>query len=331
MLHFFTDLFSKHNQVNPKIQINQGLILLFFLLITSCIEIVDSYDLKEEPYLVINCLFTPDSLFTVYVHSNSSMLDTNLKVVDNATVEIWTDNNLIATLQYTQNGIYKTENLKPTVNIQYILKVKAEGYPNAEATDKIPDNSIEVINANCYVDIYETEIVIPPGDIRDSRVELSFKEEDNSKINYYVITNYALRYDYTDSTKITYEIFEKTTNNPILLQYFDGTQFHSLCFTNELAESNIISFNIRLYWTGYNYFPNYYDEYFADLKIISQNYFNYKADLVNYRYHESMQDAGSIDGNLFFNTEINEVFSNIENGYGIFAGYTSEQIKLEKL
>ena len=320
MLHYFIDLFS-----NKK----YFFVFSIIFILGSCIDKMDSFELEQEPYLVVNCLFTPDSLFTVYVFSNSNILDTNLRVVENATVEIWIENNLLETLPYNTNGFYKAENLKPSVDIEYILKVKADGYPSIKATDKIPDNSVEIINANCYVDVYMSGMFIPPReDIRDSKIEFTFKE-NNSSLNYYQVANFSENYDYNDSL-FESNIFFSTTNNPTLLQYIDAPQFCTTCFTNELS-NDTISFDIRLYTTTLMYpYPNRND-FFIDLRIISQTYFNYKIDLMNYIYYQSNIDIANIDGNLFFDTEIKEVFSNIETGYGIFAGYSSQIIDLTEL
>ncbi len=321
MRQFFIDLFSKN-----KCFLSLSILFVF----SSCIDKMDSFDLEQEPYLVANCLFTPDSLFTVYVFSNSNMLDTNLRVVENATVEIWSENNLLETLPYNTNGFYKAKNLKPSIDIEYTLKIKADGYPSINATDKIPDKSVEIIKANCYVDISISEYFSPPQErIKDSKVEFAFKENNNS-LNYYQVTSFSKDYHYINNnyndSLLEYNTYFSTTNNPTLLQYIDAPQFYTTCFTNKLA-NDTISFDIRLYETTLYPSSNFY----LDLRIISQTYFNYKIDLMNYIYFQDNIDIVNIDGNLFFDTEIKEVFSNVENGYGFFAGYSSQIIDLTEL
>ena len=88
--------------------------------------------------ITVNSLFNPDSLLKVYVSKSCYILDYDIQAIENATVEIYENGNLIDTLNYLNNGLYKSATKKPSSGDRYKIKVTVPGMGTAETESYIP-------------------------------------------------------------------------------------------------------------------------------------------------------------------------------------------------
>jgi len=121
------------------------LITLFYL--TSCVKEV-KYDFKDlEKKVVINSFFCPDSIFKIHLSYTANPYDTSIVIVDNAKIELWSNNHKLDEFGYYKKGYYNS-NIKAEINTPYTIKVIVPDYDTIYATDTIPDNVLYELEKN---------------------------------------------------------------------------------------------------------------------------------------------------------------------------------------
>jgi len=258
--------------------------------------------------IVINSFFNDEEFFYVNISSTQPSTDSDTAYfIDNAIVLLYENDIFLDTLTLRTDGNYFSDKIIPETDVPYKLEVEVPGIKTA-TTDfsQIPvavkDFSLDT---STYIDILsKTEY---------RRVKLKFRDIENVT-NYYLLYMNCLvtRYEYdtegniVDSikTNVAYGWGREGINIPHTSQ---------LLFTDELMEGDTIERNLYIrkdmYGSGLGKFDNIVG-YFK-LCTISKEYFLYAKSYT--------QQYESIDWSVF--VEPVTVFSNINNGEGIFAGY----------
>lgn len=298
------------------------LIVLLSTVLWSCRKefIIDYPPLPKK--LVVNCLFTPDSVFNIQVSKLHYPDDTTDAIINNAEVILYENGYLFETLSY--NSIEKSyiSIKRPKSGNTYLVKVKANGFPSVVASDKVPD-SIRIDSANVYISAYYDSWEERNLDI----VKLYFKE-DTSKDNYYEII--SLKDENPEPPPHYYSFpYGITSIDPVISAegILDQSKYLPvLSFSDKLLNENAeITFMPFLQLGGWGVSPSSY----TVLRNISKNYYLFRK-----KWFKFLQTNGLIqpDGiaqwsNMSFVPNPADAYTNIENGLGIFASYT-ETIKL---
>ncbi|MEM9546370.1 MAG: DUF4249 family protein [Bacteroidota bacterium] len=112
--------------------------------------------------LVVNGLFSSDSSWEVEISKTTSAYDPDNEkdLITFATVEIYDQNNkFLYYLEHEANGIYKKEDSKPSPKRAYSIKVKAPGFNAITATSFVPEKSILEIKNFSIIENEEEEDV----------------------------------------------------------------------------------------------------------------------------------------------------------------------------
>jgi hypothetical protein len=281
------------------------LLLITTLTIVSCRKLVQDEFPDFTPIPTINSILIADSLLKVHV-SLAGKIDTNkLEVIDNAEVLIFIDGEIKDTLHYSDNGIYFS-----SINVEplkiYTCNVIVPGYPKVSASDYIPEPPI----------IYDIVHINQAGQDREGQIYPALKfrfTNDPSQRIYYQVVLRMIKYGYEQIPELT-EI-----TDPVLLN--EGIPIS--VFSNEIIEGRSYTITIN-YTTGsasstgpnQPFIPNLYP-LILEMRSISKNYYLFLKQQYLYergRYPEF--------GSSFTSTSL---YSNINGGYGIFAGYSSTQ------
>ena len=120
----------------------------------SCTKQIDFTADQIQEKIVVNSLFTEDSLWNAHISHSRSVLDNSPhNFLDNATVSVFDEsNNLVTTLNHVSDGFYQSSSATPIANETYRLEVDAPGYNSVSATNSIP-TEVPIIN----VDTISTE------------------------------------------------------------------------------------------------------------------------------------------------------------------------------
>lgn len=290
---------------------------LFFLLSVSliyisCEKVIPFEGDVNTPKLVINSVFESDSTFKVHVSSSRSVIDTSsFENIDDAVVTIKDGNgNVIEVLNHVVNGFYKGQVL-PEESTTYILEVNHPNYAKITASDSLP--SPIIINS------VDTSTILDPINGNRLRISMNFDDPENNQ-NYYLLETYSvneylivenldtIEYE-LDTTKqfmvLTDEVFQNGGS-----PWRDQGLFNDLLFNgqNKTLEIEIPNEN----WSGSE------DGYDWSYKTLTLRLYLHNITISYYYYRTSLELFQNASGNPF--AQPVQVYSNIENGFGVFAG-----------
>ncbi len=288
--------------------------LMFTMGAMACTTVVDFDIPLEKPWVVVNSLFSPDSVWLVQLTYSKNILDTspgsNFTPVGNAVVTILDPNNqVIETITPSSdkfNHVLYKGKTKPMPGQSYRVQVAIKNEPVLQAANKVPT----------HVPITSIEID-SSGVVDDEPIEMniSFKDPVSEK-NYYTIKiiEDAFYIANQDTVWYTREIYfevvtQSLTSNENGLEklindtHFDGKEYtlHLKVHNRNLYGPKVVPGSTRLILFSIT------EEYYR--------YFNTKI----------LQESTSYDP---FAQPV-QVFTNVENGLGIFAGYSASVVGLK--
>lgn len=276
------------------------------LITASCTKVEDVVDFPvKEKSLVLNCYFSPDSAWNFYVSKSLSVVDNaELSYVTDAKIYLKEDGVLKDSIISANAGDYYVYyGLNPQIGKTYEVEVTHPDYTTISASDiltsPVPLQIVKskIIDSNLYYDSWLDKYV---GNIN---ANLTFSVEDPAdEGNYYRFHIYYI--DSFDGRIIRNTVYSYETNNPAVdKKYYNGILFNDYLFNGTKYE---ISFKI----SDYSYYTG--KEYYFVLESMSR---------ACYLYEKSHQLFLDMSNNPF--SEPIQVFNNIKNGYGIFAGFSN--------
>ena len=295
------------------------LIGLVFLGCWQCTKEVNTPFPNHRPQLVVNALFQPDSLFFVSLGESRSILDDrSLSPITDATVKLYKNNESIDTLIWEGDG-YRSS-AKGIANTPYQLNITYKEQ-QLNAKDLLP-SSPQLKNI-----FYQDSVYFGGEGEYYSQLNLEIKNNLKEK-SFYEIVLYFIK-EHTKEEVISRLIFnwnpffsnaffDDINNDHLilsegLLEYYPS----SIVFSNSnfIKDNQSLKINFRPFSS--TFFDNNTDrKTYLILKFrqVSEHYYRYKRNLY---IHINNQESDVWDGT----GEPISVYSNIENGLGIFAGY----------
>ena len=296
-------IFKIRNNYQVSIMKLTYYLFLILFLLTSCTKevVIDLPDHEGKP--VINSLFSPDTLLCVHV-SRSRVITDTFFLQETAPVVVLKYAEKIDTLQSTSNGYYVSQNLVPQVETRYTIEVFSMEHSKATASDKIPEEvPFEVIN-------YIQEAGIDVEGCNFSSIITRFSEPPGEK-NYYEI---KVVHESNSGGKLRYEKLWLWSNDAVIRnEGYVNEVYDNLIFSDELinGKSHTLTFNFYHFVDE----KNITSRFFIHFRSVSENYFLYKKKLILH-FENQFGDIWDGTGNPV------NLYSNVENGYGIFAGYS---------
>jgi hypothetical protein len=271
----------------------------FLLTVFSCgedfFEQVVEIDLPEHtPALAVTAIFTDvDTSLTVYVSNSVGILEPDQPaIIENATVELFKNDQLLHSFDYIGNGLYGKIGIQPLGDnpANYVLKVDAPDYDQISASQSMPQ-PVPLIDAS-----FEREGTVTPDGDRVNNVSITFIDPGGIA-NYYSVSAVGRisegGFDYSDMVYLS-------SFNPIVEE---GEEI--LVFSDATFDGREITLNFYTY----NDYPDSAESVELDINLIS---------ISNDRYffEKSLNIYNNSNGNPFVEPVV--VHSNIENGHGIF-------------
>lgn len=297
-----------------------------FLLITSCEKEVQLNIEEVDSKLAILCDFSPDEPFVLELSKSRSINSTNLggNIINNADVQICVNNEIIETIppintSSDANTKYQSIVAVPKIKQVYTLKVEVDGLEPITATSSIPE-AIEISHSSVgAVTAFETDNDEMEG--YEVRLGVQFEDPAN-ETNYYQISfrqevisseQSAQPNSIEVSSNDSYSfIDEDIINNFNLID--GGILFKDLTFNGTTKE---FVFQPKFFYKPGTP-PNTATpiNIIIELRSVSEEY---------YKYYTSVYRQASQENTPFSNPTV--IYSNIKNGYGIFAGYSKNTVK----
>ncbi|MFL2585588.1 MAG: DUF4249 domain-containing protein [Parvicellaceae bacterium] len=286
-----------------------SLILIGFI---SCEKVIPFEGEVAVSKLVINSLFQSDSTFKVHVSSSKSVIDTaSFQNIEDAVVAIRDKNgNIIENLVHDSNGFYKGQTF-PNNYQTYQLVVSHINYNNISAIDSLP--------APIFINNVDTTTLADP--INGDRLEITLNFDDPGNIqNYYLIETYAIFESLLIKDQDTIESELDTTQQYMLLtdEVFQngGSPWREQGLFNDLLfDGQTKALTIEIPNDNYSGSEDGYEYSYQTkglriyLHNISPSYYYYRTSLELYQQSSGNPFAQPV-----------QVFSNINNGFGVFAG-----------
>lgn len=295
------------------------ILLIYFSQLFSCNNIVE-IDMPEiEKKLVVNCLFSPDQPFRLNLSLNKGNTDTANYFIPDAFVEITDEKGLKLRLNYEGKGFYSVIGLKPQKGISYTLKIEINGLKTISASSKIPITKTSITEIESKSG-YRTETMTGMGDkikipVQQILVKI-LHDLDQEEFMGFSIVDVLAEQEMLDSTNfstngtIFYAGYLNSNDPAIVAEGLESYDEHTiLLFKDDL-------FAKPTYLFSFDFQNRTESKYWTKFLQFSPEAFKYLKSWIIHEYTQSY-DFWEI-------YEPIPLFTNIENGYGIFAGYTSE-------
>jgi len=308
---------------------------------SSCEQVIDLDDPDFESRIVINSLFSSDSPWSVEVTRSYNVLETHsTNPIGNAEVHIFDQNHEHKfQLEHVGDGIYQKGDNLPSPARGYYIEVRV-GDQVATAYSYVPQKSSITINALQDV-----------ADESNAGFEIDFSIEDNSNFESYFIWDIVSIDGKSTEEENLSEVFIKTLNGNHESIDFDGdvvagglvgngaynAKFNSLQFGsfestpwqnasnastqttetangsgNEVDNTNVTNEEVVGGDGGGSVDPNQPNQHKYELRVMAIS-----KEL--YDFYQSLEDY---DANVnSINTHL-QVYSNVEGGLGLIAGYS---------
>lgn len=288
-------------------------IIIFLFSCKQQIEI-DLPEIEVKP--VVNCLFSSDNPFSVSLSLPVSPTDSAYECITSAEVIITGDDGSYYSLAHQDKGIYIDSLIYPKAGIQYTLKVNVPGYKQITASDKIPIAETKPIAYRMEKRFY-ADPIDGSGSLNNpyyQNLELTLKNDQVTTDYMGVSVVYTWSYRRYENgvfsdTIVRYDRAYIESIDPVftaegLDTYYEDSA--TLLFKDKLFHNKTEKVNVRVYSKSEKYWIHFYS--------FSPACYKYFFNWITHFYTQSY-DFWEVYEPL-------PMYSNIENGYGIFAGYT---------
>ena len=276
--------------------------LLFILGLYSCEKIIPFSGEVVQPKIVVNSFFSSSKNWKVFLTKSLSVTDTGkLDYIDNASVLIKDEqNNIVDVLQHDSFGIYSGSSI-PQLGERYKIEVEALEYNSVYAEDYLP-NEVSIYNVDTLTSYLNNEKILD--------LDIAINDPILEENYYYLKVNVGLN---------TVDGFYETkrlqilVNNPLYENSGPDKWDNKAIFTDFLfnGDNKICKTAIKLPIVVNDVAYNLSDLDYLEIRL--NNLTKSK-----YLYKKSYDLYENASGNPF--AQPIQVYSNITNGIGIFAG-----------
>jgi len=266
----------------------------------SCKKVIDIDLPPTDSKVVVNSFFTEDSQIKIHLSKSIGILDNIIPECTDATVFVRGNDILIDTM-YLESGYYYSH-IKAEKNKKYSLEITIPGMDTVFCEDIIPEKTF-LQNYVCT-----DSVLIDEDGMVINELKLDFQDLAGP-------TFYEVELTATDIiSNYNWRPWFKKNSDPIitstgLLDYNPGT----LIFTDKMFDGKHCS--VKIYF-AFDWDRN--NNIKITFRSISESYYKYKEKQFAYLF--------SLENDIFSGmSEPINLYSNITGGYGIFAGYTSDE------
>ncbi len=263
---------------------------LFPLLSTSC-EIVNSidYDIPQQPVkIVVTGFIGLNNKAEVHLGLTHHPLSLEEDTIVTAYVSLYKGDTFIENLTCNDESVYySSDTLFPSEGEEYFVAVSSEEFQSVNSDlTEIPE--AVTIDSVKYIENTEHELII--------RIYFTDMPSDN----YYAFKIIRSRNDTLADNDLNFRLIDPST-------VFDDLLFNS--------RATSIERNVNLIYGINNNKLVFYNKIIIVLYSLSEECFSFFKDLYESDY---------TSGDMFMSP--NRIYTNITNGYGVFAGYSADTL-----
>lgn len=288
-------------------------LIIIILFLVACERETEIDIPKSESKIAVSCFLIPQKNIDIYICQSIHIYDTKEIPITNATVELFEENTKIQTIPHHENGFYRTD-IQPTIGKNYAVEIKVPGFEPIKAQTDIPfPVIIDSTKTTRYVGTNKNGKTLSFYQIFISSLEI------NNDIAHYKYIFEAL----TDSINMFGQVNLGKAFSYDAFIMKEGDIYNTF-FSNQL--NNNPTFNLNLY------FEDPIDFFFGEDTVkftISSQIYSLSKEL--YLYEKSLKKYAENQNNIWEQNNPPLIYSNIENGYGIFAGLSFSNIISERI
>jgi hypothetical protein len=296
----------------------------------QCTQPIANPITEPEKKLVISSFFTADEQLTVWVGYPHDILTDTLLFEANATVELFENEQFIENINYISDGHYQSNYILKT-DQKYRIEVKTNEL-SASAEDVIPAKVLADSTFYEYVDLGNWDAI--------QKYRFQFQDISNEK-NYYEFLFLKIYYPQMDLVDVNFVTFPRLMD-PILNNENDyAFEPFTFFFSDELINGQRYEMNMEMEYSAWNdtihddlnldFVIDNYENYLV-FRTISKTYYDFQKSWAKHRsnqnivtFYNNMPDVG-----MATFSEVQPLYTNIKNGYGIFVAYQEQIIPFEE-
>jgi hypothetical protein len=268
--------------------------ILIIVLLASCTKDVTIDISNPESKIVVNSFFSPKGTLIVNISKSIPILaiDT-VNIINNAEVQLFQDGSLLGQLTYNQNGVYSLPiALMPTE--AYSINVSVPEMKTVTSDDTIP----------VQVPILRLDTI----SVNDKYLYCEISFQDIPQTTNYYLLDVTSKYPVMNSDSISSKYIEMVISDNIVENGSSGDMRQRLFFSDNKIQDTEYELSFLLEKKPLlKSIQDGSNNVYINFKTISAAFYKYLKT-----YYESQ-------------TKQMDVYSNIINGYGIFAGYNLSQ------
>lgn len=266
------------------------ILILFFIVACDITRTVD-YDIPlSENKIAITGFIGLDNKAEVFISTSHQPLSLDEDSIYEAEVSLFEDGVLIKNLTRNNESIYVSDGFNPKLGKTYVISAVIDGFPDAISELEIIPSPVRLDSVRYLLNM-EREVLI----------SMYFK--DPPLKNYYAV---KIIRSYNDTLVAKADAVYKIFNPSVV---FEDKLFNSQRYTYERK--------LSLAAGRFSNKSLYYNHIDVILYSITES---------GYRFFKDLDESDYTNGDMF--TTATQIRSNIINGYGIFAAYSTDTVKL---
>lgn len=305
------------------------LIYLFtFLFFISCSKEIEIKIPEKKPKIVVNSTLVPFTLpapksLYLNIQNSATIFDTTKdNTIKNAIVLLYSNGIFFDTVHYVDSvrNYPIKQSFNPIAGDKIDVKVIKDGFENVSATSRIPLKVIitdTAITPIAYFD--ETGAIF-------SEIKITFSDPAN-EINFYELVVTDIAYSNYDDPDIYYnlttqdEIITSESYYPSILNFATDKPKY-LLFKDKKISGQTHTLTVY-YMPPIEPVGGYINDHYISIHLrnVTEDYYKFKTTMLQQMY-------GKKEDILYGVAEPINVFTNIKNGYGIFAGFNNDIVSI---
>lgn len=312
-------------------------------MLISCESEIEFNGEVTEPVLVANCISCTDSTLKVRLTASRFFLSnaTRFKTIEGATVSLFVNGTFKETMTMSQSGVYNSIYIAQTGDI-IRLNINASGYKSIWTQETIPyEANVQIDSTLMNVDStaltsggYYSNNEYMPWDTVGTTYTYKFKytirlNDPSNQTNYYRLVA-VFRYKYgqyeaqsryiSDFNDV---VFGTSKDNMDGIFTESNADYYNV-FSDDLIDGKTHTFTFTDEYSSTRYFD---DEYNSANNEIEKS-MTIQLQSISKSYYLYLKSLSALENSDSFLSEQVQIYTNVENGYGLLGAKTINSRKL---
>lgn len=287
-----------------------GLFLIWIIINSvSCRKLVQDHFPGFDPVPVVQSILKDGEPVEVRLSWATKIDTARIRFIKDAMVQLYANGSHAGTLTGLGNGVYTGSTVAKS-SVHYRCNIHVPGYGDVTVSDSLPGKVIP----------FDVQYIAVAGRDEEGQaypaIRFSFKNNPAER-RYYEVVVYeeTIEYHYSEGIVEKEKIMSATEPGPVTDPVLQSEGLPIFVFSNKQIQGG--QYTMTVNYLGENYGGTNRDDHptILEFRAVSYDYYRYVRQ--KYLYESGFEPE--------FGKEIPAInlFSNVENAYGIFAGYSS--------